>query len=35
MDLISNEFVFAKCPSAQKRGELNTRVLVGRKVYNQ
>jgi energy-coupling factor transporter ATP-binding protein EcfA2 len=34
MDLISNEFVFAKCPSAQKRGELNTRVLVGRKVYN-
>ena len=35
MDLISNEFVFAKCPSAQKRGELNTRVLVDRKVCNR
>lgn len=35
MDLISNEFVFAKCPSAEKRGELNTRVLVDRKVCNQ
>ena len=35
MDWISNEFVFAKCPSAQKRGELNTRVLVDRKVCNQ
>ncbi len=30
MDLISNEFVFAKVPSAP-RGELNTRVLVDRK----
>ena len=35
MDLISNEFVFAKCPSSEKRGELNTRVLVDRKVCNQ
>lgn len=35
MDLISNEFVFAKCPSAKQRGELNTRVLVDRKVCNQ
>ncbi|MCP4491804.1 MAG: hypothetical protein GY820_31530 [Gammaproteobacteria bacterium] len=35
MDLISNEFVFAKCPSAQRRGELNTRVLVDRKVCNR
>ncbi|MGX5200981.1 ATP-binding protein [Aliikangiella sp. IMCC44632] len=35
MDLISNEFVFAKCPSETKRGELNTRVLVDRKVCNQ
>ncbi|TQV86910.1 ATP-binding protein [Aliikangiella coralliicola] len=35
MDLISNEFVFAKCPSPEKRGELYTRVLVDRKVCNQ
>lgn len=35
MDLISNEFVFAKCPSPQMRGELKTRVLVDRKVCNQ
>ncbi|MET1255767.1 ATP-binding protein [Aliikangiella maris] len=34
MDLISNEFVFAKVPSPAKRGELNTRVLVDRKVCN-
>ncbi len=34
MDLISNEFVFAKVPSNGKRGELNTRVLVDRKVCN-
>jgi len=34
MDLISNEFVFAKVPSAP-RGQLNTRVLVDRKVCNQ
>jgi uncharacterized protein YPO0396 len=34
MDLISNEFVFAKVPSAP-RGQLNTRVLVDRKECNQ
>jgi hypothetical protein len=34
MDLISNEFVFAKVPSPP-RGELQTRVLVDRKVCNQ
>jgi len=35
MDLISNEFVFAKCPSDTKRGQLNTRVLVDRKQCNE
>ena len=35
MDLISNEFIFAKVPSAQPRGQLNTRVLIDRKVSNQ
>ena len=35
MDLISNEFVFAKCPSDKPRGQLNTRVLVDRKQCNQ
>jgi energy-coupling factor transporter ATP-binding protein EcfA2 len=34
MDLISNEFVFAKVPSAP-RGELLTRVIVDRKQCNQ
>jgi energy-coupling factor transporter ATP-binding protein EcfA2 len=34
MDLISNEFVFAKVPSAL-RGELHTRVIVDRKQCNQ
>jgi energy-coupling factor transporter ATP-binding protein EcfA2 len=34
MDLISNEFVFAKVPSAP-RGELHTRVIVDRKQCNQ
>jgi energy-coupling factor transporter ATP-binding protein EcfA2 len=34
MDVISNEFVFAKVPSAP-RGELRTRVLVDRKVCNR
>jgi energy-coupling factor transporter ATP-binding protein EcfA2 len=34
MDLVSNEFVFAKVPSAP-RGQLNTRVLVDRKQCNQ
>lgn len=35
MDLISNEFVFAKTPSPQARGQLHTRVLVDRKQCNQ
>lgn len=35
MDLISNQFVFSKCPTASKVGELNTRVLVDRKECNQ
>ncbi len=35
MDLISNEFVFAKCPSETARGQLQTRVLVDRKKCNQ
>lgn len=35
MDLISNEFVFAKCPSEHPRGQLSTRVLVDRKQCNQ
>jgi hypothetical protein len=34
MDLVSNEFVFAKVPSAP-RGELLTRVLVDRKACNR
>jgi len=34
LDLISNEFVFAKCPSEQLRGQLHTRVLVDRKHCN-
>ncbi len=35
MDLISNQFVFSKCPTATPIGELNTRVLVDRKTCNQ
>ncbi len=35
MDLISNEFVFAKLPSEQLRGQLTTRVLVDRKKCNE
>lgn len=35
MDLISNQFVFAKLPSAVPIGELNTCVLVDRKTCNQ
>jgi hypothetical protein len=34
MDLISNEFTFAKVPSAP-RGQLRTRVLVDRKACNR
>ncbi|MCR8923432.1 hypothetical protein NO559_11650 [Dasania sp. GY-MA-18] len=35
MDLISNQVVFSKCPTTEKIGELNTRVLVDRKTCNQ
>ncbi|MCP8898038.1 ATP-binding protein [Gilvimarinus xylanilyticus] len=35
MDLISNQFVFSKCPTAQPIGELKSRVLVDRKACNQ
>lgn len=35
MDLISNEFVFAKVPSEAPRGQLSTRVLVDRKQCNK
>ncbi|MFC6635503.1 ATP-binding protein [Microbulbifer taiwanensis] len=35
MDLISNQFVFSKCPSARPIGQLNTRVYVDRKVCNR
>lgn len=35
MELISNEFVFAKVPSPSPRGQLQTRVLVDRKQCNQ
>jgi len=34
MDLISNQVVFSKCPTTEKTGELNTRVLVDRKTCN-
>jgi hypothetical protein len=35
MDLISNQFVFTKCPTTIPMGELNSRVLVDRKACNQ
>ena len=35
MDLISNQFVFSKCPSPRPIGELNTRVYVDRKICNR
>jgi len=35
LDLISNQFVFAKCPAPQKIGELNTLVHVDRQKLNQ
>ncbi len=35
MDLISNEYVFAKVPSSHARGQLATRVLVDRKQCKQ
>ncbi|UZE96399.1 ATP-binding protein [Alkalimarinus alittae] len=34
MDLISNQFVFSKCPTTKAIGELNTRVLVDRQRCN-
>ncbi|ARU56577.1 amino-acid acetyltransferase [Oleiphilus messinensis] len=35
LDLISNQFVFSKCPSKHPVGELNTRVLLDRQQCNQ
>ena len=35
LDLISNQFVFAKVPSPVPVGELNTRVLVDRQQLNK
>jgi hypothetical protein len=35
MDVISNQFVFAKVPVAAPRGELATGVLVDRQALNQ
>ncbi|WP_193163975.1 ATP-binding protein [Microbulbifer hainanensis] len=35
MDLISNQFVFSKCPSSKPIGQLNTRVYVDRKVCSR
>lgn len=35
MDVISNQFVFSKVPTSEPIGELNTRVLVDRKVCRQ
>jgi hypothetical protein len=34
MDLISNQFVFSKCPTATPVGELNSRVMLDRQVCN-
>ena len=34
MDLISHQTIFSKCPSPEPIGELNTQVLVDRKVCN-
>lgn len=35
LDIISNQFVYTKCPTQQPVGELKTRVLLDRKVCNQ
>src|SRR5690606_26744060 len=35
MDLISNQFVFSKCPTTTPIGELHSRVLVDRKTCNR
>lgn len=35
LDLVSNQFVFSKCATAQSIGELKSRVLVDRQVLNR
>jgi hypothetical protein len=35
MDLISNQFVFSKCPTAEPVGELKTRVVLDRQVCDK
>lgn len=35
MDLISNQFVFSKCPTAEPVGELKTRVMLDRQVCDR
>lgn len=35
MDLISNQFVFSKCPTVEPVGELKTRVVLDRQVCDQ
>lgn len=35
MDIISNQFIFTKCPTTEPVGELRTRVLLDRQVCNQ
>ena len=35
MDIISNQFVYTKCPTTEPIGQLNTRVLVDRKQCNK
>lgn len=35
MDLISNQFVFSKCPTSEPVGELKTRVVLDRQVCDQ
>src|SRR5690606_23507927 len=35
MDIISNQFIFTKCPTNEMVGELNSRVLLDRQVCDQ
>ena len=35
MDLISNQFVFSKCPTSEPVGELKSRVVLDRQVCDQ
>ena len=35
MDLVSNQFVFSKCPTSEPVGELKTRVVLDRQVCDQ